>query len=1613
VSAVDKDPGADVGLASGRAEARMQIHLLGPVEVSSDNGNVVLGGPKPRALLAMLALDAGSTVSADRLIDGLWGDEPPATAAKMVQVYVSQLRKAMAALGEDDAIATHGRGYQLQLGRDRVDAGRFERLLAQGAAREALSLWRGPPLADVADEPFAAPEIRRLDELRASAIEVAIDQDLDAGRHREVLPELEALLAQEPLRERPHAQRMLALYRAGRQAEALEAYRQARATLVEQIGVEPGPELRRLHEAILRQDPSLDPRGREPAGAPLVGRDAELARLRGLWRRACAGAGTSVLVTGPPGIGKTRLVREFAEEVRRDGGAVAYDELEDVRGPTLLVLDDVAQAPEVPPDRPVLAVATAVEGEGETLPLAALARDDVAALARYHAGPRAAVEPAVDRLVAESGGVPARVHRAAAAWARAVATQRVGAAAARASAERTDWHLAGDDVATEVVELQTVRERAQLEGSDAMPVCPFKGLASFDVEDAPVFFGRERLVADMIARLAATRLMGVVGPSGSGKSSALRAGLLATLADGVLPGSERWPRALIRPGAHPLAALEAAIAELPGDERLIVAVDQFEEAFTACRDEAERAAFVDALVACARDTRRRALVLIAVRADFYGHCAGFSELSRLLGANQVLVGPMRRHELRRAIELPARRAGLRVEPELVDALLADVEGEPGALPLLSTALLELWQQRDGRRLALSVYEHTGGVRGAVARLAEGACERLDSSQRDAARRILLRLAGDGGVRVRVPIVELPGDSQDVLSVLASDRLITIGEGEVEVAHEALLREWPRLRTWLEEDAEGRRLHQHLIHAARDWEAAGRDSGELYRGARLASTLDWARDHEGDLNELERDFLDESRAKAEHEAEHQRRSNRRLRVLLAGLAGLLAFALVAGVVALNQRGEARDAARVADAQRLGVLSLSRERLDQALLFSRTSVELDESPATRGSLLSVLLRAPAAVGVVGHGSQMNAAALSPDGSLMATGDQRGAVTVSDAATRQPLGKPYWIQGGFIQQLRFSPDGRTLAVSSLDPDDRAHNAVVDLVDPRDQVRRLRVKLPPLREAAPYVVANVSFLPNGGDLVVRQVHGDYPDGPASPLYRVDGKTGAVTDRLRVGRYTSSWYASETSDRERIFLTSPRDNRTWELDPEPLRVERSWPVGDSAGAVSPDGRMFALASEAGRVRLLDLSSGQIRQLQGRHDGAGGIRFTPDGRTLLTEGEGQVLAWDVERGGITQRFAGHAGGIDALDMTRDGRTLITAGADSRAILWDLEGDRRLDRRFAVGRRFDVIDAPRGIAVSPDGRTLALTHSDGVVDLVDTRTLRRRASVHAIDGIAASVAFSPGGRLLAVTGEGGRLTLWNARTLEPAGELRGMRGHSQALAFSPDGRLLAAAEGAVDGPRQPLRVWDVRRRTPTGFRGRTSASSIAFSPNGELIAAAASFRGTDIRDARTGRLVKRFRIGARAGEGDFPRSVAFSPDGELLFVGQIDGAGRMFSTDDWKPVGRRLEAHTERITFPEFAPDGRTLVTASADGTVVLWDVATQKPIGSPLALERDTFTSAVLSRDGSRLYAISTQGEGLSFDMSLEAWKRHACLVAGRELTADEWAEALPDRPYQAVCSSD
>ena len=1082
----------------------MDIRLLGPVEVDVEGRPVPLGAAKQRALLAVLALHANRAVAAEDLIEALWGEPPPATAPKMVQQYVSQLRKLLRNGGAAE-ILTRGRAYELRVAPAVVDVRRFEGLVADGAEREGLALWRGPPLADIADEPFAAAAIRQLEEQRLSALERAIEAELAAGGHRELVGELAALVAQHPLSERLQGQLMLALYRSGRQAEALETYRRARHTLVEQLGIEPGPQLRALHEAILRQDVDLPPE--LDVSSPLVGRAAELERLRAAWTH-----GGIVVLTGPEGSGRTRLAAELAAEVQREGalvlyGADAIDRPRDARRPALLVVEELDRANLKGPGPFRLVVVTG----GGLVPGAtriALGPLDVAAVAEIAAlyAPADAVIPA-ERLAAQSGGLPRPAHRVAAEWARAEAKRRLTPVADRIETGRGGLRRAERELAGRVTELQAVRERAERHARTVV-VCPFKGLATYDVADAEFFFGRERLVSAMVARLAGASLLAVVGPSGSGKSSALRAGLLAELQRGALPGSENWTQALIRPG------------ELPDAD--LIAVDQFEEVFTRYRDEAERAAFIDAII---RPGRR---MVLAIRADFYGRCAQYPELAALLGLNHVLVGPMQRDELRRVIEQP----GLHVEPALTDRLLADTEREPGALPLLSTALLELWERRDGHTLRLAAYEHTGGVRGAVARLAEDAYGRLDAEQQSAARRILLRLAGEDDVRRRVALEELDED-RDVLDTLAARRLVTLSDGQAEVAHEALLREWPRLRGWLEEDAEGRRIHHRLADAAREWDAGGRDSGELYRGARLAAALE----HATDLNALERAFLTASRARGEREL-------RRLRALLAAVATLAVLALAAGALSLDQRGEARAKERAAEAQRLGAQALVEDDLDRSLLLARQGVAIEDSLPTQNNLLAALLRSPAAIHAVRLSTLgLSNVALTPDGRVLLAGDDEGIVHFLDPATGRPSRRPYRSEAGYVRQIVFNRDGSRLAIG--------HVGRIDLFDGRTFTRLHALAVP--GDDIQYI--NVAFSPNGRVLIAM-----YETPGRSVLLRFDGRTGAplgppISTRVRLRGRRRRLRPRRALDRH------PRRDSTTARSSSATRAR--WPCGAATRSVT------------------------------------------------------------------------------------------------------------------------------------------------------------------------------------------------------------------------------------------------------------------------------------------------------------------------------------------------------------------------------------------------------------------------------------------------------------------
>jgi len=1152
-------------------------------------------------------------------------------------------------------------------------------------------------------------------------------------------------------------------------------------------------------------------------------------------------------------------------------------------------------------------------------------------------------------------------------------------------------------------------------------VCPFKGLAFFDRADAEFFCGRERLVADLLARLVESPLAGIVGSSGVGKSSLLRAGVLPALSAGSLPGSEQWRQVLLRPGTHPGAELSRALGgEAPGrvlgrlepGERLVIAVDQLEELFTLCEHEEERAAFAGQLAAAAGDAERRALVVVVLRADFYGRLAAYPQLAALVSASHLLVGPMDRSELARAIEQPAARAGLEAERPLVEALVSEVAGEPGGLPLLSTTLLQLWRARDGDALRYGSYRASGGVRGAVARLAEGAYHQLGEDEQPIARGLLLWLAsGEDGTlaRRRVPLGELeriPG-AGPVLAELTGARLLTVSDGEVELSHEALLREWPRYRTWLEEDRIGRRLHAHLTAAASDWDERNRDRGELYRGARLASALDWAAGHPGELNPAEQEFLEASRAAADRELREQReradreaqarlreaRARRRLRAVLACVFALLLLSATVGAVALQQRGQARAAQRSAEAaqhsaeaRRLGALALSEPDLDRSLLLAAAAVHIDPSLETDGDLLSALLRSPHALAEVRGDGHLWDLALSPDGRVLAAGDNDGRVILWDARTMRRIGTPLHV-GDWTGWEAFSPDSRRLAVVS-GTGSAGHVVVVDLA-----TRRVLLTLPvPAGDTGP---GKLTWTRDGRIVAVGTGTGR--------LIFYDAATGREKGRVGVpGAGTSrNVHAYPAGDKVLAIAEGTRDAVF--VDPRTAHIIRRMllPVPASGAGVSRDGRSVAVGDAKGDVVIDDVKTGRVLRRNGAHASVvTNLVFSPDGRTAASLSDDQkVMVWDVKTGKLLLTLEGHTGEFLGGAFAPDGRTLYTDGLDSSVIKWDVSGGRSFGVTTPSLQRIPLKPVPGSwgyVGWSADRRRAVLGYAWGLIATIDTATGRLVARDKPIKEIA-DLALSPDGRFAYIVSTDGTLRRWDVAarrfdkvttlgTPQPAEGIfrEGM------VSVSPDGRALAVST-QLDNAFYVVDASTFRRIA--GPVGAGFAGVSAFSPNGQMLALAPLNNGPGLAllDTRSGRVRWQNRSLTDA------LSLAFSPDGRRIVAGSSEGTIATFDTQSGRRLAGPRVAHPRFVDAVAFAPDGRIILSGGVDGTVRLWDAADLRPLGGPLRVSDNAGAFATFSADGARILALDATSRITTWDASIGKWLARACSIAGRrDFTPEE-----------------
>ncbi|HZM25617.1 MAG TPA: helix-turn-helix domain-containing protein, partial [Anaerolineales bacterium] len=681
-----------------------------------------------------------------------------------------------------------------------------------------------------------------------------------------------------------------------------------------------------------------------------------------------------------------------------------------------------------------------------------------------------------------------------------------------------------EDEPKAVARLLDLAANVRREDAPGLGLCPYKGLNYFDESDADLFVGREVLTTKLVDRVLSLtssrssqemRFLAVIGASGSGKSSLVRAGVVPSLRWNK--ASADWHIHILTPTTHPLESLASSLTneknsvlpiatlmdDLAGDTRslqifvkrklqasnnnhLLLVVDQFEELFALCRSEEERALFIGNLLTASSETDGPVMVLVTLRADFYSHCANYLRLREALAQNQEFIGAMNDEELRRAIEEPARRGRWEFEPGLVDLILHDVGHEPGALPLLSHAMWETWGWRRGRMMTLSGYTSSGSVRGAIAETAEAVfSDQFTKDQKDIARRIFLRLTelGDetstGDTRRRANINELilkPEEAnltQDVLKLLADARLITTSENTVEVAHEALIREWPTLRGWLEDNREGLRLHRHLTDAAQEWEASNREPDMLYRGARLTQAQEWETTHADEMNELERDFLAASirlsqREAAEREEQRQReletaqrlaesekqraeeqtqsaiQLNKRARYLTGAfiIALLMAFtALFFGAQARRTAVTAQNDRQIALARELAAASLNNLSVDpeRSILLALESISTTQDvdgtvlPESLEALHRSIVTSPIRMSLSSHQTRVLSVAYSPDGKQFATLGDNGTAIIWDAITgKELLQLPGNTRPSDLvteQRIAYSPDGKQLAICDSD--------------------------------------------------------------------------------------------------------------------------------------------------------------------------------------------------------------------------------------------------------------------------------------------------------------------------------------------------------------------------------------------------------------------------------------------------------------------------------------------------------------------------------------------------------------------------------------------------------
>ncbi|MCO5205812.1 MAG: protein kinase [Anaerolineae bacterium] len=1213
---------------------------------------------------------------------------------------------------------------------------------------------------------------------------------------------------------------------------------------------------------------------------------------------------------------------------------------------------------------------------------------------------------------------------------------------------------------------------------------PYKGLRSFVESDADTFFGREMLVHTLLGRLGESndlsRFLAIVGPSGGGKSSVVRAGLIPALRRGGLPGSENWFVEVMIPGSQPLEELEAALlriavnppssllTQLSTDERgllravkrilpadpaveLVLVIDQFEELFTLVTSESTRTHFLNSLITAVLDERSRLHVLVTLRADFTDRPLQYVDFGELLQKRTEFILPLSSDEMEAAIAQPVLRLGMTLERGLTAEIIRDVGDEPGTLPLLQYALTELFEQRQDGRLTRAAYAASGGVVVALSRRADVIYASLDPVGQEAVCQLFLRLVtlGEGveDTRRRVLRSELGAVSagasletllpiDEVVEMYGRFRLLTFDhdpatrEPTVEVAHEALLHKWARLRSWLAESRDDIRMQRLLMLAVAEWESAERDPGYLLQGTRFDQFEAWASQSTVALTTVEQEFLDLSRqareemqsaeaarlqreirtaqALAQAEAERadvqkemSQRLRRRATVLTAALIGtviLVLLSLFFAYRATQERLTAQQQTNLAVSRELAAASTIALDADpeRSILLALEALDIAHSVEAETALHRALKTSRVIKTLQGHSDGVNSVAFQPGSLQLATGSEDGTIKLwsADGAIERTL------QGhdGGVTAVLFDGDGDTLISTGRD-------GLVNVWEPDTGAQLLSF------DAHERAIVSAALSADGHRLVTTGLDRKtniwlLPDDPA--LFE-------ETDVWQLPADKAIAVATISPDGTRVATGNDDMTLTvWQLPTtEDGQIEELFTLDGHTGLVtdlafSPDGDRLASTSWDATARIWDLTASEPARaaviLTGHTGVVSGVAFSADGSRLATSGlDSKAKVWDLATGLELLNLVGHDGSVMDVAISADGQQLATAGSDFTTRLWDSSPVGNSNSTFAEHEgpvfRLDV---------SPDGLQAASASWDGTVRVWDTET-RQESWAAGHNGRVLGVDFHPDGRQLVTAGEDGQVIVWDLATGKIIWSLAvpGATGNQTVFdgafdaIFSPDGKQLAIADaaGKIHMWAWPVEAGDERQQILLGHTDMIE--TIDFSPDGTMLASVSWDRTARLWDLATGETLYTFTDHVGPVEG-----VSFSPDGKRLATSSGDSTVMIWSVESGEHL-MTIAGHASGIPSVIFDPTGTFLATTSSDSSAILWDSRTGERVLT-LAGDSDAVLDAAFSPDGRYLFVAGFDTLVTRYLLPLDEVEALAQSRLTRTWTEVECRTLL----HEAVCST-